>query len=116
LSFPEGELMTKSTFLVSECGTGKSLMGAVLAHVTGQKERRNYRVLVVGPPHLTRMGRAGSKWHREITNTIPGAKTVHVETHADLLKLPALMERTDGPLWVICSRNFLKLGPPWRAA
>ncbi len=107
--------MSKSVFLVSECGTGKSLMGSVLAHVVGQDVRKNYRVLVVGPPHLTRAGKAGSKWHREITNTIPGATTLHVETHSDLLRLPDQMRQVEGPLWVICSRNFLKLGAPWRA-
>src|SRR5438034_156784 len=48
--------MSKSVFVVSECGTGKSLMGAVIAHVVGQQTRRDYRVLVVGPPHLTGEG------------------------------------------------------------
>ena len=106
----------KSVFIVSECGTGKSLMGSVIAHVVGKQARPDYRILVVGPPHLTRGGRAGSKWHREIMNTIPDVKTVHVEEHADLLKLPEVMRSTQGPLWVICSRNFLKLGPPWSAS
>lgn len=108
--------MSKSVFLIGECGTGKTLMGSVVAHVVGQDIGRKYRVLVVGPPHLTRAGKRGSKWHREIIGTIPGATTYHVETHSELLKLPDVMEQTDGPLWVIASRNFLKLGAPWRAA
>src|SRR6476620_4732750 len=108
--------MSKSNFIVAECGCGKSLIGAGIAHIVGQKVRPEYRVVVVGPPHLTRAGRNGSKWHREITGTIPDAITVHIETHEDLIRLPGIMAATPEPMWVICSRNFLKLGPPWRAA
>lgn len=108
----------RSAFIVSECGTGKSLMGAAIAHAVGRVARKDrYRVLVLGPPHLTRFGKYGSKWHREIIKTAPaGVRVIHIETHAGLLKLPRIMAEHEGPLWLICSRNFLKTTPPWRAA
>jgi hypothetical protein len=66
------------------------IMGIVASHVLG---RKNYRVLAVGPPHLNRRGKRGSKWCREIEHTIPDGQVVHLDDHAQLLHLAEWRER-----------------------
>lgn len=105
--------MSSTVFICGECGTGKTLMGASAAHQVGRHLNKKYLALVVGPPHLTRKGRRGSKWAREITGTIPGAHVIHVETPGDLLAAHDLARHRTGPLWIIASRNALKMGPPF---
>jgi len=106
-------MSSQSAFVVGECGTGKTLIGAIAAHLVSGG---NYRALVVGPPHLTRKGKQGSKWCREILATIPGVEVIHLDDHRQLLRLPETLARLDKPVWVVTSRNFLKMGPPVRAA
>lgn len=56
----------KSVNIVGECGTGKTLMSAGIAHAHAQG--RPYSAIVMCPPHLV------LKWAREIFITIPHAQ------------------------------------------
>jgi len=95
----------KSTLLVGEMGTGKSLMGmaAVHAHAGG----RPYRALVFCPGQLVK------KWEREILETIPEATVIQIESWKNLLYL----DRTRKPTsieWYIIARDRAKLGAKWK--
>ena len=105
--------MGRSIFICGECGTGKTLVGAAAGHRIASEVRSAYRILVIGPPHLTRQGKRGSKWSREIKSTIPGATVMHVESPADLLAAHRAMQTSHQPIWVVSSRNALKMGPPF---
>src|SRR4029077_1091896 len=62
--------------IVSECGTGKTLMGMLTIHQHAQRSVRkggcngNYRAIVLAPDHLAK------KWRDELEETIPGVKVV----------------------------------------
>ena len=59
----------KGLVLVGEMGTGKTEMAIAVSHLI---PKRNYRVLVMCPPHLVR------KWIREIEITLPRCKVVNL--------------------------------------
>src|SRR5690349_13978214 len=64
----------KSVFVVGECGSGKTLIGAAIAHGhAGGDNFRPYRALVFCPPHLV------EKWQRELRETIPNVITLIVK-------------------------------------
>ncbi len=56
----------KAVRIVGECGTGKTLMSAAVAHV--HAEGKPYSAIAMCPPHLV------LKWAREIFITIPRAR------------------------------------------
>jgi superfamily II DNA or RNA helicase len=90
------------TVVVGEMGSGKSLIAAAAAYLAGCR-----RVFIMCPPHLVR------KWRREIEQTVPSAHIAIVRTIGDL-------ERARSPSasvqFVICSREYAKLGYRWRPA
>jgi hypothetical protein len=93
--------------MVSEMGTGKTLMGmaAIHAHANG----RPYRALVFCPGQLVH------KWEREVRATIPGVQVFQIESWKNLLAL----NRTKRPVrveWFVIARDRAKLGPKWRPA
>ena len=59
---------TRRGMIVSECGTGKTLMGMLTIHQHAQRSVRkggcngNYRAIVLCPDHLSRSG--GTNWRR----------------------------------------------------
>jgi len=59
----------KGLILVGEMGTGKTLCSIGVCHLL---PKRNYRVLVMCPPHLVQ------KWIREIEITIPKCRVVNL--------------------------------------
>ncbi len=95
----------KSTLLVGEMGTGKSLMGmaAIHAHAGG----RPYRALVFCPGQLVK------KWEREIHETIPGGTVIQIESWKNLLHLNRTRKPTSME-WYIIARDRAKLGAKWK--
>jgi len=65
---------THRCMIVSECGTGKTLMGMLTLHKHAQRSVRkggcngNYRAIVLCPDHPI------TKWRDELEETIPGVK------------------------------------------
>ena len=90
------------TVIVGEMGTGKTLIAAAAAYLAGCR-----RIFVMAPPHLVR------KWRREIEQTVPGARIAIVRTIGDLERVRNLGGAVQ---FVICSREYAKLGYRWRPA
>lgn len=90
------------TIIVGEMGTGKTLIAAAAAYLAGCR-----RIFVMCPPHLVR------KWRREIEQTVPGARTAIVRSIGDLERARDLGGSAQ---FVICSREYAKLGYRWRPA
>lgn len=90
------------TVIVGEMGSGKSLIAAAAAYLAGCRW-----VFVMTPPHLVR------KWRREIEQTVPGARIAIVRTIGDLERARQLGGSVQ---FVICSREYAKLGYRWRPA
>jgi hypothetical protein len=90
------------TVVVGEMGSGKSLIAAAAAYLAGCR-----RVFIMCPPHLVR------KWRREIEQTVPGAQVAIVRTIGDLERARQLGGSMQ---FVICSREYAKLGYRWRPA
>ncbi len=65
---------TRRGMIVSECGTGKTLMGMQAIHQHARRSARkggrngNYRAIVLCPDHLVK------KWKAELEETVPGVK------------------------------------------
>lgn len=92
----------RGTIVVGEMGSGKSFIAAAAAYLAGCR-----RVFIMSPPHLVR------KWRREIAQTVPGARVAIVRTIGDLERA----RHADGPMqFVICSREYAKLGYRWQPA
>src|SRR4029077_3235632 len=95
--------------IVSECGTGKTLMGLLTIHQHAQRSVRrggrngNYRAIVLCPDHVCK------KWKAELEETIPGVKVTMFDVAGKGCKhLITDMTRLYDRLW----------GPngPWRSA
>jgi len=96
----------KALILVGDCGTGKSLCAAAIAHA--HAEGRPYRGLVFAPPHLL------GKWQREIEETIPGAWVHTLSTYRDVCSLYRIRNfPRDGVQWFLISQSAAKLGTGW---
>ena len=96
----------KSLLLIAECGTGKSLMGAVITHE--RAAGRPYRAIIMCPPHLV------GKWKRELEMTLDCIKVTILRTYATLTQVKR--EKPTRAEWYIVSENMAKLGPKWRPA
>lgn len=95
----------------AEMGTGKTLMGilvATLLHHAGLP-----RTLVLAPPHLV------YKWRREIRATVPGAQAWILngpDTLRKLLQLRTMRDRPTSPQFFILGRVRMRMGFDWRPA
>lgn len=72
--------VNKSTFVISEMGTGKTLMGAGIAYAHYQKKSGMTNV-VMCPSHLV------EKWKREIEKVVPNAKGYIIRDIKDLIAI-----------------------------
>lgn len=101
----------KTVFVVGECGTGKTFLGAQIAHTCACEESypANYRAIAFCPPHLS------LKWAREIAITIPGAKIRHLRHISDLQRMRR-GDKPKGPEWYVLSETHAKFGPSWKAS
>jgi hypothetical protein len=100
---------SKSTFLICEMGTGKSLMGigTVHAHADGKP----YRALVFCPGQLV------GKWQREIRDTLPDVTTRAIKDWKEAVAL--LDKKGTSPTcgeWYVIARDRAKLGAKWKPA
>lgn len=97
---------TGRCLIVGEPGTGKTLMmlGVPWDLFIRHQHRAGYRVLVVVPDHLV------PKWHREIRETLPDARTYTVDSWRTVLQLRAAWQHpaTTPEYWII-GRDRAKL-------
>jgi Type III restriction enzyme, res subunit len=117
---------TRRGMIVSECGTGKTLMGMLTIHKHAQQPVRkggrkgNYRAIVLCPDHLI------SKWRDELEETIPGVKVTTFDAAGKGCKhlitdMSRLYQSVRGPKgrwrkpqgaeWYILGRDQAKLMP-----
>lgn len=95
----------------AEMGTGKTLMGilvATLLHHAGFP-----RTLVLAPPHLV------YKWRREIRATVPNAQVWILngpDTLRKLLQLRSMRSKPVVPQFFILGRVRMRMGFDWRPA
>lgn len=73
--------INKSTFVVSEMGSGKSLMGACIPFVHNSNINKGFNCVVMCPSHLT------IKWKREIEERIPNSKGYIVNDFKELINI-----------------------------
>jgi hypothetical protein len=117
----------ESLMVIGEMGVGKTLIaqGIVETHNRMTEHKAAYRAIVMCPGQLVK------KWEREILETVPNARVIHIESHRDLVRyyrgnyrlvpetkrgrtrmvrswLPA-----DKPTWYIVARDRAKLGAKW---
>ena len=117
---------TRRGMIVSECGTGKTLMGMLTIHQNAQRSVRkggrngNYRAIVLCPDHLVK------KWAAELEETIPGVKVTMFDAAGKGCKhlisdMTRLYDRMKGPgghwkkpqgaEWYILGRDQAKFLP-----
>lgn len=102
----------KCAFIVAECGSGKTKIGAtamaaaISADVSGsgeQKWKKTFNVILC-PSHVAK------KWVREIAETLPETAGVIVRSPAELDKLYALYERGDKSVYAVISKEQARDG------
>ncbi|MBW1666974.1 MAG: DEAD/DEAH box helicase family protein [Deltaproteobacteria bacterium] len=102
---------TKAVYIVSECGTGKTLM-AIGTALLLFKLKNIRRALVVCPPHLV------PKWIQEIKDSLSGAKAYNLNGR-DVIKQLENLRRQPIPgnlQFYIIGRERAKTGFIWRPA
>lgn len=93
---------TKGAIIVGEMGSGKTILGATIAHLL---HKGAYRVIVMAPGHLVK------KWKREVEITVPNAKGVILRDYKDVVELRKLVgTKPSRPEFYIISRDRAKLG------
>lgn len=93
-------------FVVGEMGTGKTLIGALIAYVLNPK----CRVLIMCPGHLVK------KWRREILATVPGSEAYIVESITEAEAVQNQADNASGPIYWIVGKEKAKLGYSWKYA
>jgi hypothetical protein len=117
---------TRRGMIVSECGTGKTLMGMLTIHQHAQRSVRkggcngNYRAIVLCPDHLVK------KWKSELEETISGVKVTMFDVAgkgckhliSDMTRLYDRMKgpggrwkKPEGAEWFILGRDQAKFLP-----
>jgi len=101
----------KATYVVAECGTGKTLMSLSVAY-TLHKLNGIHRVLVICPPHLV------PKWIQEIKDSVPEAKAYNFNGKDILRQLENLRRQPKPPKleFYVIGRERAKTGFLWRPA
>jgi hypothetical protein len=106
-------MQRKSVVLVSDMGTGKSVMGAALIgalHAKGHFKQGQIGV-IMAPPHLVK------KWEAEFRDAVPGSLPRIVETVEGVTAFMAEVDQQPHKLHVlILSRERAKLGEGWAPA
>jgi len=98
----------KGVLIVSEMGTGKTLMSLSAIHLS-ENGKGPSRTLVMCPGHLV------NKWRSEIQKTIPNTKATIVRKLKDVLHFEK-NGRPKVPEYVIVSKDKAKLGYAWKPA
>lgn len=101
----------KCGFIVAECGSGKSKIGATAmaavyalrAEQAGRGRHKTFNVILC-PSHVT------NKWAREIGETLPDTAGVVVRSNTELDRLYALYEKGDRSIYAIISKEKARDG------
>lgn len=100
----------KSTFLVGEMGTGKTLMASAVAFAAPSP----LRVLVQAPPHIV------PKWCAELQQSLPGVSVSNISGRDALSRLQAIASHSgqtaERPEFYVISRERAKNSYFWREA
>lgn len=102
---------SKCGFIVAECGSGKSKIGAAamaavyaLRGVHAQRRKKKAFGVILCPSHVA------NKWAREIAETLPDTVGVVVRSMTELDRLYALYEQGDKSIYVIISKEKARDG------
>lgn len=101
----------KCGFIVAECGSGKSKIGATAmaaayalrAEQAGRGRRKTFNVILC-PSHVA------NKWAREIGETLPDTAGVVVRSNTELDRLYELYEKGDKSIYAIISKEKARDG------
>jgi superfamily II DNA or RNA helicase len=101
----------KSTFIIGECGAGKTIMGAATI-MTNNRDRKIMTNIVLCPGHLV------EKWKAEIERRVPISDAVIVDDFESLVDLvPRIKDkRRKRHLWLVISKETAKFGYEERPA
>ena len=94
----------KSAFIVAECGSGKTKIGATaLAAYQAQKRKKTFNIILC-PSHVAK------KWVREIAETLPDTVGVIVRSIAELDSLYAQYRQGDKSICAVISKEKARDG------
>lgn len=94
----------KSAFIVAECGSGKTKIGATaLAAYQAQKRKKTFNIILC-PSHVAK------KWVREIAETLPETAGVIVRSIIELDSLYAQYRQGDKSIYAVISKEKARDG------
>ena len=94
----------KSAFIVAECGSGKTKIGATaLAAYQAQKRKKTFNI-VLCPSHVAK------KWVRELGETLPDTAGVIVRSITELDSLYAQYRQGDKSIYAVISKEKARDG------
>lgn len=94
----------KSAFIVAECGSGKTKLGATaLAAYQAQKRKKTFNIILC-PSHVAK------KWVREIAETLPDTAGVIVRSITELDSLYAQYGQGDKSIYAVISKEKARDG------
>lgn len=94
----------KSAFIVAECGSGKTKIGATaLAAYQAQKRKKTFNIILC-PSHVAK------KWVREIAETLPDTAGVIVRSITELDSLYAQYRQGDKSIYAVISKEKARDG------
>ena len=94
----------KSAFIVAECGSGKTKIGATaLAAYQAQKRKKTFNIILC-PSHVAK------KWVREIAETLPDTAGVIVCSITELDSLYAQYRQGDKSIYAVISKEKARDG------
>ena len=94
----------KSAFIVAECGSGKTKIGATaLAAYQAQKRKKTFNIILC-PSHVAK------KWVRELGETLPDTAGVIVRSITELDSLYAQYQQGDKSIYAVISKEKARDG------
>lgn len=94
----------KSAFIVAECGSGKTKIGATaLAAYQAQKRKKTFNIILC-PSHVAK------KWVRELAETLPETAGVIVRSITELDSLYAQYQQGDKSIYAVISKEKARDG------
>ena len=101
--------VNKSTFIIAEMGSGKTLMGANIPYIHHANRNKGYNTIVMCPSHLVNV------WEREIKESVPNSRVYIINTFRELIELKSklLMKDKVENTYIVMSKesarnNYLK--------
>lgn len=94
---------SKSAFIVAECGSGKTKMGAAALAAAQMQKGKTFN-LILCPSHVAK------KWVREISETLPDSGACVVRSITELDRLYAKYQRGEQSLYAVISKEKARDG------